>query len=133
MDKNQESAYEVVCKFWSLMASNDFNSVRAVVADDLIVEWPQSNECIRGVSNFVRVNTEYPTAGTWHFSLIRIVASNNEVVTDVEITDGHQQARAISFFIVKDGTIVHIREYWPEPYQPPPNRGQLVESLECGK
>jgi len=130
MDANKNNSAEVVREFWSLMASNDFDSVRAVLAEDLVVDWPQSNERIRGATNFARVNSEYPSSGAWQFSLKKIVASDGEVVTDVEITDGHQQARALSFFTVCDGKIVHMREYWPEPYTPPENRGHLVESME---
>jgi len=34
-------AERVVREFWRLMASNDFGSVAAVLAEDLVVEWPQ--------------------------------------------------------------------------------------------
>jgi hypothetical protein len=43
---------EVVREFWRRMASNDFESVRAVlVDDDFVLEWPQSAERIRGSAN----------------------------------------------------------------------------------
>ena len=62
----------------------------------------------------------------------RSVASSgnaSEAVSDVEITDGVQHARAISFFTVAGGKIERLVEYWPEPYAPLPNRAYLVELM----
>lgn len=46
------AAVEVAREFWRLMASNDFHSVAAVLADDFVLEWPQSKERIRGAASF---------------------------------------------------------------------------------
>ncbi|MBK8232503.1 MAG: hypothetical protein IPK72_18470 [Candidatus Eisenbacteria bacterium] len=35
------SAKGVVREFWRLMASNDFSSLQAVLADEFILEWPE--------------------------------------------------------------------------------------------
>jgi ketosteroid isomerase-like protein len=120
----------VVLEFWRLMASNDFTSVAAVLAEDLVVEWPQSNERICGPKNFSQVNAEYPASGPWRFTINRIVAGEHEVVTQVHITDGAQTAEAISFFTVAAGKIVRIVEYWPEPFEPATSRRHLTEPLE---
>ena len=40
------SAADVVRRYWHLMASNDFASVGAVLADEFVLEWPPSNERI---------------------------------------------------------------------------------------
>jgi hypothetical protein len=45
-------AVTVVEEFWRLMATNDFSLVRAVLADEFILDWPQSNERIRGKERF---------------------------------------------------------------------------------
>ncbi len=111
------------------MASNDFGSVAEVLADELVVEWPQSGERFRGPTAFVRVNTEYPTQGRWAFTINRLVASGEQVVTQVSVTDGVQSAEPISFFTVREGRIVHLVEYWPEPYAPPAHRRHLAEPM----
>jgi hypothetical protein len=41
----------VVEPFLNLMASNEFQSVGAVLADGFVLERPQSNERIRGTNN----------------------------------------------------------------------------------
>ncbi|MBA2780674.1 nuclear transport factor 2 family protein [Billgrantia kenyensis] len=123
-----KTAGEVVREFWQLMASNDFYSVVAVLAPDFVLEWPQSGERIRGGERFAQMNAEYPAHGRWQFTLKRFVESDNEVVTEVAITDGVQSATAISFFTVEKGRVSRLVEYWPEPYVAPSGRAHLVES-----
>jgi ketosteroid isomerase-like protein len=122
-------AERVVREFWRLMASNDFGSVASVLAEDLVVQWPQSGERFRGPGAFVRVNEEYPTAGRWEFTVNRVVACGEQVVTQVSVTDGVQSAEPISFFTVRAGRIVKLVEYWPEPFAPPEHRRHLADPL----
>ena len=111
------------------MATNDFPSVGAVLAPEFVLEWPQSNERIRGGERFARMNEEYPASGPWRFSINRIVSSDADAVTDVSITDGVQTARAISFFTIEQGLITRLVEFWPEAYPAPANRAHLTEPL----
>ena len=124
------SAIEVVREFWRLMQSNDFHSVSAVLAREFVLEWPQSKERIRGAERFARVNREYPAHGTWQFTILRLIGDGAEAVSEVEITDGVQKAKAISFFTVEGGKITRLVEYWPEPYPAAANRAHLVEPMQ---
>lgn len=123
------NATEVVKVFWQLMQSNDFDAVSAILAPEFVLEWPQTQERIRGAKNFAQMNAEYPAHGRWEFTLNHIVPGEAQVVTDVSVTDGVQSARAISFFSVTNGKITRIVEYWPEPYSAPVNRAHLVELM----
>jgi hypothetical protein len=123
------TAEDTVREFWRLMGTNNFSLVKQVLASEFVLEWPQSNERIRGPENFVRMNAEYPAHGSWSFTIQRLVAASNEVVTHVAITDGTQAAEAISFFQVASGAITRLVEYWPESYTPPSNRAHLTEPL----
>ncbi|HEY8225188.1 MAG TPA: nuclear transport factor 2 family protein [Pyrinomonadaceae bacterium] len=126
------STIDVVKRFWSLMASNNFRSVGEVLSDDFVLEWPQSNERIRGRDNFVAMNQEYPAHGRWRFTINRIVGDESEAVSDVSVTDGVQHARVISFFSISDGMIHKMVEFWPDPFPAPENRRHLVELMEDG-
>ena len=130
LDMPPRSAVDVVQNYWHLMQSNDFYAVGAVLASDFVLEWPQSKERIRGAERFARMNSEYPAHGAWQFSVLRLVGSDAEVVSEVEITDGVQRATAISFFTVEGGKIARLVEYWPEPFAAAANRAHLVEPLE---
>ncbi|MBL9134612.1 MAG: GNAT family N-acetyltransferase [Verrucomicrobiales bacterium] len=119
----------VVREFWRRMATNHFKSVQEVLADNLILDWPQSCERICGPSNFVRMNAEYPSHGRWSFELRRLVAERHQVVTHVAVTDGVQAAEAISFFTVVSGKISRIVEFWPDSFPASEHRRHLVESM----
>ncbi|WP_269533423.1 nuclear transport factor 2 family protein [Chitinimonas sp. BJYL2] len=121
------SAAELLTEFWQRMQSNDFAHAAALLADDYVLEWPQSGERIRGARNFARMNSEYPAHGRWQFTLNQLVCAGDEVVTDVSVTDGVQQGRAITFSTVRKGKICFQREFWPEPFAAPENRQHLVE------
>ena len=102
----EANAIEIVKEYWKRMQSNDFAYAAELFAEGYVLDWPQSNERIRGRKNFTAVNEEYPAEGRWEFTVNRIVGDEVTVVTDVSITDGAIQARAITFFTVKNGKIV---------------------------
>jgi len=123
-------AVKLVERFWELMASNDFRSVGSVLADNFVLDWPQSGERIRGRDNYAAMNEQYPAKGRWTFTINRIVGNDDEAVSDVSVTDGFQKARAISFFTVRETQIERMVEYWPEPFAPFDNRKHLVERID---
>ena len=127
---SNSNAEEIVREFWRLMATNDFHSVEAVLAPEFVLEWPQSKERVRGAERFGKMNTEYPAHGSWQFTVNQVVGSESEAVSDVNVTDGVQSGRAISFFTLSQGKITRIVEFWPEPYAAPSNRAHLVDSME---
>jgi hypothetical protein len=122
-------AEALVREFWRLMETNDFHSVKSVLAETLVVEWPQSKERLRGPEKFVRMNAEYPAKGRWRFHINELVATEDRVVTQVSVTDGEQTAEPISFFTIVNGKITRMVEYWPEPFPPAENRRHLVEPI----
>ena len=121
------TAVDTVREFWRLMASNDFHCVAAVLSPDFVLEWPQSKERIRGAERFARMNHEYPAQGRWQFTINRLVGGSSEAVSDVTVTDGALVARAISFFTVANGKVVRLVEFWPDPFDAPAWRADLVE------
>ncbi len=120
----------IVRRFWQLMASNDFPAVAAVLADDVVVDWPQSNERIRGSGKFIRVNAEYPAHAPWRFTVNRLISSGDEVVTQVSLTDGVQSAEPISFFTIRGNKIVRMIEYWPDAFPAAENRRHLTSRID---
>jgi ketosteroid isomerase-like protein len=126
----EQTAVGLAREFWRLMASNDFHSVAAVLAPQFVLEWPQSGERIRGARNFGCMNQAYEAHGPWRFNIVRLVGDDREAVTEVDVTDGKTQARAISFFTIERGKISRLVEYWPEPYAPRADRAHLTEPID---
>ena len=123
-------AIDLVQKYWQLMMTNDFRSVGPLLSHDFVLDWPQSNERIRGRANLAAMNEEYPAHGRWQFKVNRIVGNDLEAVSDVSVTDGVQQARVISFFTIIEGKIARMVEYWPDQSSAPENRKHVVETIE---
>ncbi|HEU5238035.1 MAG TPA: nuclear transport factor 2 family protein [Pyrinomonadaceae bacterium] len=124
------NAVSLVQRFWELMMTNDFRSVGSILADEFMLDYPQSNERIRGRDNFAALNEQYPAHGRWRFVINRIVGNDSEAVSDVSVTDGVQQARVISFFSVRGQKIVKMVEFWPDPFAARDERKHLVERMD---
>jgi hypothetical protein len=127
-----ESNRQIVEQFWQRMSAFDFAGAGELLHDDYVCEWPQSRERIRGRPNFVALNAAYP--GRWVIAIQRIVASDDQVTTEVTLTNqlapGQAPDVAVSFFELRHGKIRYERDYWPEPYAAPANRAQWVEPME---
>ncbi|QKW00816.1 nuclear transport factor 2 family protein [Streptomyces sp. NA02536] len=59
------------------MQARDGEGLGALLADDLVVEWPVGGERIAGRANFVGVNAEFPEG--WSVRVLRIVADGETV------------------------------------------------------
>lgn len=112
---------------WHAFDRFEFEAVAPLLHDDFVLEWPQSGERIHGRDNFIAINKHYP--GQWRITINRMVACGDEVVTEITATYGDQTAHAVSFFQLKDGKILHIREYWPDPMEAQSWRTQWVERM----
>lgn len=120
----------LVEQFWATMETNDFRAAGQLLHDDYVLDWPQSGERIRGRDNFAAINENYPAAGRWRFTVHRLIADDNGVVTEVTVTDGAIAGRAITFSEVQDGKIIRQSEYWPDPFEAPDWRAEWVERVK---
>ena len=126
----KQESKQAVESFWAAMQTNDFKRAGELLHDDYILEWPQSGERIRGRANFVAVNENYPAHGRWEFTVHRIFAEGNDVVSDVGVSDGVITGRVITFSTVRDGRILRQTEFWPDPFEAAAWRAQWVEKIE---
>lgn len=113
---------DVVISFWQCMDSNDFFAAANWLSPDFECAWPQSGEVIHGGTNYAMINIHYPSFSPWRFRIEQLVVDGNEVVSDVLISDGIQQARAITISTVREGLISSQTEFWPESQSPAPWR-----------
>jgi ketosteroid isomerase-like protein len=127
MTSSAKDNKQVVEGFWKAMQTNDFKAAGEFLHDDYVLEWPQSGERIRGRTNFVAINQNYPSHGRWQFTVHRIIAEGDEVVSEVDVTDGVITGRAITFSSIRAGKIVQQIEFWPDPFDPPAWRAEWIE------
>jgi ketosteroid isomerase-like protein len=122
---NKQENLQLVERFWQAFDRLDFEAAGELLHDDYICIWPQSEERIRGRNNFIAVNKRYPQE--WQVTIMRLLASDDQVASEVKLTYQDELVFAISFFEFRDGKIVQETDYWPEPYDPPAWRAPWVE------
>ena len=120
---------QIIENFWSTMATNDFYAVAQLLHDDYVLDWVQSGERIRGRDNFAAINTYYPAEGKWTFHINHIIAENDLVVSDVDVSDGKVHDRVITFSTIRDGKIWKQVEFWHQPFEAPEWRAKWVEKI----
>jgi hypothetical protein len=82
--------------------------------DDYICDWPQSQERLRERENLVALNRNYP--GQWVAEVKHVIAEGDRAASEVVLTWREQTVVVVSFCVMRDGTIYHEVDYWPEPY-----------------
>ncbi len=124
-----ETARQIVERYWQTMNANDWSTASRLLHDDYVLDYPQSGERFRGREHFIAINAQYPAAGPWRFTVHRIVADEQEAVSDVGVTDGAITARVVSFFELRDGKIWRMTEFWPDPFGAAAWRAPLAEGI----
>jgi hypothetical protein len=122
------SAVGVEREFSRPMAMDDFGSVAAVLAPDFVLEWPLSNERIRGAERYARTNREYVGHGRWRFAIVRLFGDAIGAVWEVDVSDGVQRAKAISLCACRNGRIAQL--VGPEAFAARAGGAHLVASIE---
>lgn len=116
----------VINTYWTSCDARDWQTFGALVAPDVVYECPQTRERVRGRVAYVRFNREFP--GDWHLSIERIVADDHQAVSWTSFALAGEEMTGLCFFTFDDaGLISTIKDFWPDPYQPPANRAHLVE------
>ena len=120
----------VAAELWRRIEARDWDGVGELVAEDLVLDWPNAHLRIRGRANYVGFNRAYPEG--WAIEVLSIVEQGPVAVTEVRVphpTVGPYYAT--SFFEVEAGRVVRGREYWvpEEAEEPPPERARWFERL----
>jgi ketosteroid isomerase-like protein len=119
---------EIVRALWERFEARDWEAAGQLLAADVVVDWPQTRERIRGRANVIAVNRNYPEG--WTIRVLRVVQDGDVAVSEVEVEHvDHGTFHAASFFDVRDGRIVRGTEYWVDAPtdEPPAWRAEWVE------
>jgi hypothetical protein len=101
-----------------------------LAADDFVQDWPQSGERVRGRDNAKAINDNYPemTGSSPRFRLGRI--SGEGAHWAVEGTIDYGDGTPVSYVglaELREGKLVHISEYFANPFPAPAWRARWVE------
>ena len=103
-----------------------------MAADDIIQEWPQSGERIRGRDNVKAITDNYPamTGSQPKMTLRQISGEGAHWV--VEGTIDYGDGTPVSYVGVaelRDGRIAKVTEYFANPFEAPAWRSRWVERI----
>jgi ketosteroid isomerase-like protein len=119
------NAAAIVRAVWESMEARDWEAVRRLLADDLIVTWPQTRERIRSGDAFLELNRTYP--GDWHITVEEVLCEGDRVAARVTIVSGGDTFYTSGFYRVREGRITEATETFAEPGTPPYDRSHLAE------
>ena len=105
-----------------------------MASEDMVQEWPQSGERIRGLSNITAVNESYEGAtGTApRMTLRRIVRPGEAWIAEATIDYGDGTPISIVSILEMngEGKITRATDYFANPFEAPEWRRKWVEQME---
>jgi hypothetical protein len=105
-----------------------------MAADDMVQEWPQSGERIRGRENIRAVNSNYPSgSGTNPSATLRRVLAPGEawiIEAVIDYGDGVPVSAVSIIETNTEGKVQRQRDYFAYPFEAPEWRKQWVEQME---
>lgn len=103
-------------------------------ADDIVQEWPQSGERIRGRKNIAAVNSNYPAmTGTAPSMKMRRILKPGEawvVEGTIDYGDGIPVSSISIIETGADGKVIRTTDYFANPFEAPAWRSKWVERME---
>lgn len=103
-------------------------------ADDIVQEWPQSGERLRGRKNIAAVNSNYPamTGSTPSMKLRRILKPGEAWVVEgtIDYGDGVPVSSISIIETGADGKVIRTTDYFANPFEAPAWRSKWVERME---
>ncbi len=116
----------VLERHWAASAAGDQVVEHEIYHDDVIVDYPQSGERIRGRVNIQALRSNHPARPSG-FNGRRIVGAGDLWVTEYVITYNGRPTYTVSIMEFQAGRVARETQYFAEPFEPPAWRAQWVE------
>lgn len=131
-----QTSREVVEKYVDAMAQNDYDAIDSLVSDDIVEEYPQSGEIIRGRANQKAIMDNYPGRRENEFKASRpvIAGSGDEFTASGPLTYPNGETwHVVSLISVRNGKIAKLTTYFAQPFEAPAWRAKWVEMSTAGE
>jgi hypothetical protein len=133
MDDNQ-----MVARIRELFEFGDMQeygkAMEEMASEDIVQEWPQSGERIRGKANIAKMNEGYSAnTGTAPKATLRRVLKPGEawiIESTIDYGDGTPVSSVAIIELGTDGKIARETDYFANPFEAPEWRKQFVEQME---
>lgn len=117
---------------WAASAAGDQLAEHAIYRDDVICDYPQSGERIRGRDNLRALRSHHPGHPSG-FKIGRISGNGNLWVTEYTITYQGRSSFTVSIMEFDGDKVAHETQYFADPFPAPAWRAQWVETMAEAK
>jgi hypothetical protein len=100
----------VVRQLWQRIEGRDWPAVAALLAPDVVIDWPHTGERIIGRDNFVGVNRDYPEG--WDLRVERVVEGADATIAHVRVEHDGRTYHGVGIYQVSGGLIARGTEFW---------------------
>jgi ketosteroid isomerase-like protein len=115
-------------RFIAAMNARDLAALDQVFADDVVLEWPQSGERIRGGQNRREIYARFPSLPRVRPRAITGSGDHWTLEASLDYGDGDLY-QCVFLFEMRDGRIAKEVAYWAKPFPAPEWRAPWVERL----
>jgi ketosteroid isomerase-like protein len=119
-----------VTEIWRRLQARDWDGLTELLAEDLVIDWPNTRQRIRGRDAYVEFNRAYPEG--WTIEVVNVLVQGRIVVSEVRVPHSTLgRFDLVSILEVDNGRVVGGREYWmDEVAEPiPPERTRWLEPM----
>ena len=127
MDENKIRA--ALDRHWAASAAGDQVAEHEIYHEDVVCEYPQSGEIIRGRQNLQALRSHHPGKPSG-FSVRRIAGEGNVWVSEYTINYGNRTAFTVSIMEFRDGKVSQETQYFADPFAAPAWRAQWVSRAQ---
>jgi len=111
---------------WAASAAGDVAAEHDIYDENVLCEYPQSGESIRGLRYFLGFRGLLPVKPCG-FDVRRIVGAGELWVTEYAINYEGKIFQTVSIMEFRNGKVVHEIQYFAEPFKAPAWRAPWVE------
>ncbi|MGH7430143.1 MAG: nuclear transport factor 2 family protein [Candidatus Methylomirabilaceae bacterium] len=106
----------------------DLADLDRLFSEDVVMEWPQSGERIRGGQNRRAIYSRFPSLP--HVTPRRMTGSDDVWVLEATLDYGDGEPyQCVFVFVMRDGLIAKEIAYWSKPFPAPEWRAPWVERM----
>ena len=112
-----ESTRALIVKHWTLANARQWDEFATLLDPTLKYEVPQTREYIESGHGYLEMFRTWP--GEWAATIRQLVCESSKGVCIIDFEVGTEKMTGISLFEVGGGRVIHVTDYWPDPYEPP--------------
>src|SRR3954471_3288305 len=112
-------------RHWNASDASDFKIEHEIYREDAVLDYPQSDERIRGRQNIQQSRTVQPNKK--RFTVRRMIGSGDLWVTEFVLSYDGVPSYTVSIMEFRDGLVAHETQYFADRFEPAPSRAHLVE------